>query len=320
MLRSRPSLARRQEGIALLVTLMVLMLVSALMVGFVTAIVADQRASGLDRDQTQAYAAAHAGLEQLTSDLSGLFTQDFSPDAARISTLTATPPALTGFQFIDPDGSSGLPDHLHARRVGQSRARGSPAGSTISAGPYQGFRGIITPYNITVTARSRGGAEVRMRRTLQTVAVPVFQFGLFSENDLSFFAGPDFNFGGRVHTNAQPLSGVRQWHDADACRPDHGGRRGDPDQPVERLGHEYQLHRNGAGHSRRASDLSQPGANRGQPGHQQSSRPERTKLDDAVGWHLFEQHPQRSNRRAPARPAARVAGRAADRPDSAAGA
>ena len=52
-----------------------------------------------------------------------------------------------------------------------------------------------------MTARSRGGAEVRMRRTLQTVAVPVFQFGMFSENDLSFHAGADFNFGGRVHTN-----------------------------------------------------------------------------------------------------------------------
>jgi Tfp pilus assembly protein PilX len=38
----------------MIVTLMVLMLVSALMVGFVTAIIADQRASGLDRDQTQA--------------------------------------------------------------------------------------------------------------------------------------------------------------------------------------------------------------------------------------------------------------------------
>jgi hypothetical protein len=198
---SRPSLARRQDGIALLVTLMVLMLVSALMVGFVTAIVADQRASGLDRDQTQAYAAAHAGLEQLTSDLSGLFTQDFSPDAARISTLTATPPALTGFQFIDPDGSSGYRIIFTPDGSGNP-APENPAGSTISAGPYQGFRGIITPYNITVTARSRGGAEVRMRRTLQTVAVPVFQFGLFSENDLSFFAGPDFNFGGRVHTNA----------------------------------------------------------------------------------------------------------------------
>ena len=91
----------------MIVTLMVLMLVSALMVGFVTAIVADQRASGIDRDQTQAYAAAHAGLEQLTSDLSGLFTADFSPTAAEIAGLTATPPDLPGFTFVEPGGGSG---------------------------------------------------------------------------------------------------------------------------------------------------------------------------------------------------------------------
>ena len=41
-----------------------------------------------------------------------------------------------------------------------------------------------------------------MRRELQTVAVPVFQFGLFSESNLSFHAGSDFNFGGRIHTNS----------------------------------------------------------------------------------------------------------------------
>ena len=45
------------------------------------------------------------------------------------------------------------------------------------------------------------GAEVRLRREIETVAVPIFQFGLFSQTDLSFFAGPNFNFGGRVHTN-----------------------------------------------------------------------------------------------------------------------
>jgi hypothetical protein len=184
----------------MIVTLMVLMLVSALMVGFVTAIIADQRASGLDRDQTQAYAAAHAGLEQLTSDLSGLFTADFSPTAAEIAGLTATPPDLPGFTFVEPGGGSGYQINF------TPDAQGNPApeaatGTTISAGPYQGLRGIITPYNITVTARTRGNAEVRMRRTLQTVAMPVFQFGLFSENDLSFFAEDDFNFGGRVHTN-----------------------------------------------------------------------------------------------------------------------
>ena len=59
----------------------------------------------------------------------------------------------------------------------------------------------MTEYPITVTARSTGGAEVRLRRELQTVAVPVFQFGVFSETDLTFYAGDDFNFGGRVQTN-----------------------------------------------------------------------------------------------------------------------
>ena len=192
--------AAREDGIAMIVTLMVLMLVSALMVGFVTAIVADQRASGLDRDQTQAYAAAHAGLEQLTADLSGLFATDFSPTAAQINNLTANPPTLTNFTFVEPGGGSGYRINFTADPQGNPSPEAT-TGTTISAGPYQGLRGIITPYNITVTARTPGGAEVRMRRTLQTVAMPVFQFGQFSDADLGFHSDQDFEFGGRVHTN-----------------------------------------------------------------------------------------------------------------------
>ena len=40
-----------------------------------------------------------------------------------------------------------------------------------------------------------------MRRTMQTIGIPVFQFGIFSENDLSSLPANDFAFGGRVHTN-----------------------------------------------------------------------------------------------------------------------
>ena len=77
-----------------------------------------------------------------------------------------------------------------------------PLGSNITSGPYQGFKGIVTEYPITVTARSNTGrSEVRLRRILNTIAVPVFQFGVFSETDLTFFGGDDFDFGGRVHTN-----------------------------------------------------------------------------------------------------------------------
>jgi len=42
---------------------------------------------------------------------------------------------------------------------------------------------------------------VKLQRTVQTVGIPMFQFGIFSNTDLSFFAGPDFQFGGRTHTN-----------------------------------------------------------------------------------------------------------------------
>ena len=197
----RPRRAGAEAGIALITVIMVMMLVSVVMVGFVAAIIADNRASGLDHDQTQAYAAAHAGLEKLTSDMSGLFLADFSPSPTQINALLANRPTISGFQFLDPDGSSGY-------RVTWdfTDAFGNPAPDpsftgTITHGPYQGFKGLITPYNITVTARSNGGAEVRMKRTLQTIAVPVFQFGMFSETDLSFHAGSNFNFGGRVHTN-----------------------------------------------------------------------------------------------------------------------
>src|SRR5262245_53791816 len=96
----RQAFAAREQGVALIVTLMILMLVSALMVGFVAAVVADQRASGLDRDQTQAYAAAHAGMEKLTADLNALFTADFSPNATQLGTLRTTPPTIPGFSFI----------------------------------------------------------------------------------------------------------------------------------------------------------------------------------------------------------------------------
>ncbi len=199
---NRRSIAR-EDGVAMITTMMVLMLVSVLMVGFVTAIVADQRASGLDRDQTQAYAAAHAGLEQLTADLSGLFADDFTPTATEIGTLTATPPTVPNFTFVEPGGTSGYRIGFTADPNTGNPMPESTTGTTIAAGPYQGLRGIITPYNITVTARSRGGAEVRMRRTLQTVAMPVFQFGFFSDQDLGFHNsdGPDSQFGGRLHTN-----------------------------------------------------------------------------------------------------------------------
>jgi hypothetical protein len=194
--RERRRRGQDDSGMALLSVLLIMGLMSALLIGFFAMIQTDQQASGINRDQTQAYAAAHAGLEKLTSDLGALFIGgNYSPTATQLATLTSQPPSVTGFQYVAPDGSSGYTITQQATVT-----------ATIPNGPYQGLQALLTPYQVDVVARAStatlgGAAEVKMRRVLQTAAVPVFQFGIFSDNDLSFFAGPDFDFGGRVHSN-----------------------------------------------------------------------------------------------------------------------
>ncbi len=193
-----------ESGVILLTTLLILMIVAALMAGFFAAVNSDVRATAIDRDQTQAYAVAHAGLEKLTSAVAQLFAADFSPNKTQILALNAFPPSMDGFEYKEPGGGANS-----GYKVGFSKVDGSGNplpedvnGSNITSGPYQGMKGIITKYPITITARSTtGNSEVRLRRELQTVAVPVFQFGVFSETDLTFYAGDDFDFGGRAHTN-----------------------------------------------------------------------------------------------------------------------
>ena len=186
-----------ERGIALITTLLVMMLVSSLLVGFTAVVMSDQRFRGIDMDRTQAFYAAHAGLEKLTADLGNLFDTNVAPTGAAVDALTATPPSLQNIVFQAADGSSGYTISFAVDANGNPLAQDR----TILSGPYQGLMGLVTPYQMDVTARTTRSGEVHLTRTMQTVAIPVFQFGTFSDTDLSFFAGPNFNFGGRVHTN-----------------------------------------------------------------------------------------------------------------------
>jgi Tfp pilus assembly protein PilX len=72
---------------------------------------------------------------------------------------------------------------------------------SISEGANSGLNAQVIPFTLEVIAQAGAGSEARLRREVQVALIPVFQFGVFSDSDLSFFAGPAFNFGGRVHTN-----------------------------------------------------------------------------------------------------------------------
>jgi Tfp pilus assembly protein PilX len=190
-------LMRREAGIALLTTILLMLLMSSLLVGFILIITSGQKLSGTNNEYSRSFYAAEAGMEKMTADLGTLFDATYSPSAAQLAVIKVAPPALVGIQYQKADGTSGY------ELTYPTNANGSPSATVtqIKSGPYQGMTALTTPYTLTVTARTTSGAEVKLQRTTQTVGIPMFQFGIFSDTDLSFFPGPDFNFGGRTHTN-----------------------------------------------------------------------------------------------------------------------
>jgi hypothetical protein len=194
----RPKRVRPDSGIALITTILLLLLMSSLLVGFSVLLYTDIQLSGASNDQVRAFYGAEAGMEKMTANLGNLFAQNYSPSIGQINAITAVPPVLQGILYLKGDGSSGYsitPQALDGN--------GNPAATiaTIKSGAYQGMTAMATEYTLLVNARTPAGKEVTLRRTTQTVGIPMFQFGVFCDMDCSFFAGPNFNFGGRMHTN-----------------------------------------------------------------------------------------------------------------------
>jgi hypothetical protein len=184
------------EGIALVAGMVVMVLMAGIAAGLTALVITDTRVRALDGTRTQSFYMAHAGLEKLTADLGDLFSVNFAPTAAQLNAIASAPPAL-GVGWYSATGGDGYAVTFPTGAGGNPQA----AVTTVMGGPFQGLVGLATPYRMDVTARMPDQSEASLTRTLQTVAIPVFQFGIFSENDLSFFAGPNFNFGGRVHSN-----------------------------------------------------------------------------------------------------------------------
>src|SRR5256886_2049075 len=191
---------RQEKGIALAIALVALLLISIMIAGLAWLLMGDQKLGGNNADRQRAFYGAEAGLESLTASLENAFNAKYALTASDINALAQTPPSnIPGVQYVAPGGSNGSGYLINFT----PNAQGNPASSfsTLTTGPYAGLVALSTKYNIAVTAKSVYGSETKLQRQVQTVAIPLFQFGIFSQGDLDFFAEPPFNFGGRVHTN-----------------------------------------------------------------------------------------------------------------------
>jgi len=201
--------ATKDRGVALIAVLLVMLILMVMVLGFYFVTTGEQKIAASDRDNTIAYYGALGALEKMSSDLAAFFVSHASPTPPQIDALTGASykptPAWTPGVTFNGGYAIGCTQAVTLLVLTPCLAAGptlySNTATIAGTGPLQGLQGIITPFTLTVIADGPNNTEVKMTRVVQEVAVPVFQFGIFSDSDLSFFAGPPFGFGGRTATN-----------------------------------------------------------------------------------------------------------------------
>jgi hypothetical protein len=208
---------RDSRGFTLIAALLLTVLLSAVAVGLLYMVSNEQRMGGNDLEGNLAYYGAESGIENLTAQISQLYQTSQTPDAASITALTNPanyPTAITGSNIT---GMNYVECVTWPPNTTCPAPITNPTGTwdIVGSGPDQGMVATLIPFNLQVTATrasSAGeatnnaaitptGASVNLTRTVEVALLPAFEFGLFCNDDCDYFAGPNFNFGGRVHAN-----------------------------------------------------------------------------------------------------------------------
>jgi hypothetical protein len=193
--RWRGRVKTSERGAALIAALLTLLVFTALAISVMYKVNTEQHLQKTDSGNNQAYYGAEAAMEKIMADLSALYAQRAAPNWCDITNLSTLPPAQADVGVTYSEYQITIPNPPAGCTAPPSRVQ------TISQGPNAGLLAQIVPLTLQVSADRPAGEEVRMIRQVEVAEIPVFQFGVFSQSDLSFFPGPAFDFNGRVHTN-----------------------------------------------------------------------------------------------------------------------
>ena len=184
---------RQSRGFTLIAALLLLMIMSGVAVGLMYLVNSETRIGGNDMESNMAFYGAESGMELLTANLAQLYQTSMAPTAAQITALTTFPPT---------SNQVGAMNYRESITWAQD-ANGNPirTWNTISQGDKAGLVALMVPMTLNVEATRPSGADVSISRRVEVALIPVFQFGVFCDGDCSYFAGPNFNFAGRVHAN-----------------------------------------------------------------------------------------------------------------------
>jgi len=152
------------------------------------------RTAGLEYHEARVFYAAEAGVEAALAQLKIALQDGLLEDEELVD---VGPPELEGFSY----------DSFSVRKLGQSVVE------TITDGPFAGLYALTQNVEIHSQAEDRAGTVSGVVLEAKAQAIPIFQFGVFFEEDLEATNGPPLEFVGRVHSNGNIyLSSRNAWY------------------------------------------------------------------------------------------------------------
>jgi hypothetical protein len=194
LLNTIRSRAAGRSGLALVTTIIVLAVIGLIVAAMATAAMSSIRASAMEYHEGRAFFAAEAGGEAALAQLKLALQDGFLADDELTDMV---PPVLDDFSF----------DSFAASRVGESVVE------TITDGPYEGLYALTQNVEIVSLVSDPSGTTSGVILDAKAQAIPIFQFGVFFEEDLEATNGPPMTFAGRVHSNGNIyLSSANAWY------------------------------------------------------------------------------------------------------------
>lgn len=177
-----------EKGSATIIALLIMVLLMAFVALAVSRTTTETLATANDETESKTFAAAQASLENMTRDFDQIFETKLTPSTTDIDAV----------EDAIPDGFGSEYDFSKQKVVQTALPYNTSAGSFL-----QGLTALRDEWRLdTVVTHKATDVKVSLRRAFYNDRVPIFQFGIFYNDDLEFHPGPRFDFGGRVHSNA----------------------------------------------------------------------------------------------------------------------
>ncbi len=178
----RRSPLRGRRGFALEAVLLLMLLFGIIITAGLTAVNTLSRTSVVDYRSSQTSYAAEGGADDIMSQLDAAMQDGVISNE---DILGLTNPTLPGFTFNTNTETTAL-----------------PIAKTITSGPFAGLISLNQPIDVRVTATDVINNSAAVVLSVNAQSIPLFQFGVFYEEDLEILPGAPMNFVGWVHSNS----------------------------------------------------------------------------------------------------------------------